>query len=219
MKRALHEFWQSFGQASHICARKLWFLILYAFFIWCKFVWTSLFANLKQDHKVMSKKDICPKFCKDADRFSFTVQCFAPFTIIKWTICNRQQQIFWYEYGFNKTFWAKVACPQGWQKEPRCWAWPPSGASRLGLKGAPQRLWPDQDLVPRCATAPAQQRQGLQCLATCWFKRTSDGLVFGYWGSYRNQHPEKQPVQAVPATWPGGGRGPTERPQYTPARP
>ena len=39
---------------------------------------TNLFASLKQNHKVIREKDICPKFCDGAD-FRFQAQYQAEF--------------------------------------------------------------------------------------------------------------------------------------------
>ena len=64
---------------------------------------------------------------------------------------------------------------QGWPSRDEA----PSRASRpasgLGQKGAPRRLGPDPDLVPRCAAVPAQRRQGRRCFVTCGFEH---GQVF-----------------------------------------
>ena len=107
-------------QVSEICSRKLCFLSESQAFskLFADDLSqgeTDLFACLEQDHKVMTEKDICPKFCKCADLKHQHSTVLSVIYHDKWTLSwwNRNQQIFWWEFSFFETFWSELATDNG----------------------------------------------------------------------------------------------------------
>ena len=95
---------------------------------------------------------------------------------------------------------------QGWPRRAKAL----SRASRLAPR-AERSLGSDPDLVSRGAAVPARRRPGRRCCVTSGFERTSDGLVFGYWGFA--QLPQLAESTSWEATRPGRPCDPARRGQ------